>query len=115
MTRQKNRLDFRREQRATLPPDIARNEALLWALLIKGGRPLTAIQRIGSLIIGFILLFAAIGSVTMLYWEPLATADEGGVLGTIIGWVVGIIIFAAGGYGGWRMVKNAVLAPKARS
>lgn len=114
MTDRINPLDFRRKQRSTLPSDIVRNDAFFWAFLIKGARPLTRIQKIGSLIIGSVLLLGALSIATMLYWEPVATGDEGGLFTTSVGWIVAIVLFAVCGYCGWRMVRNA-LAPKGRS
>src|SRR5262249_14673197 len=48
--------DFEQRQRATLPPDVIRNDALFEGTLIKGGRPLTPLQRTGTVIIGLFLL-----------------------------------------------------------
>jgi len=52
MSSRRNHNDFEQRQRATLPPDVILNDALFEGTLIKGGRPLTRLQRTGTVIIG---------------------------------------------------------------
>ena len=111
--------EFLRRQRATSPPDILRNDALFEGTLIKGGRPLTKVQRLGTLLIGLVFVSLPLAFFGILlgshrHGEPLLDSIDrtNGTAATIAIWIVSAAITAAFGYVGWRMIKNATTAPK---
>lgn len=112
--------DFLRRQRATSPPDIIRNDALCEGTLINGGRPLTTVQRIGTLLIGLVFLSLPISLVVILLESrrhgPLLDSIDvrNGVAVTVAIWLISAAIPTAFAYIGWRMIKNAATAPKPR-
>jgi hypothetical protein len=111
MSDRRNRTDFERRQHATLPLDVIRNEALFEGLLIKGGRPLTPLQRIGTVIIGVFLLFVPVSAIVVIVQsrmkgEPMFDLIDGRLIPLIL--ILGAAsVFAGFAYCGVRMLKNA--------
>src|SRR5262249_36857474 len=108
--------DFEQRQRATLPPDIIRNDALFEGILIKGGRPLTPLQRTGTVIVGLFFLLVPVFAIAVLVQsflqgEPMFDSNDGRIIPLIM--IVGACVIAAGfAYCGLRMLKNAFTAPR---
>ena len=111
-------IDFERRQRATLPPDIIRNDAHFEGTLIKGGRPLTALQRTGTVIVGLFFLLPPSSVIVALVQsrmkgEPVFDSSDGLIVRLVA--TLGALIVSGGfGYCGVRMLKNSFMAPRKR-
>ncbi len=99
--------DVRKRQRNIAPEDTIRNDAVLEGFLIKGGRPLTTVQRIGAALCGFFFLsVAGIGlyfAFSVLFLEGSPPSPE---------WFVAVclelLIIAGIGYLGVKMFWNGI-------
>lgn len=109
------REEWLKRQRAILPTDTIRNTANFEGFLIKGGSPLTTLQRVGSFIYGILFLSLAAFWLYLkvrgaLSREPIFQ-DEGFVIG-LIGEIAGWMITAVLGYAGLRILFNTFAAPR---
>ena len=101
-----------------MPPDVIRKQAYFEGTLIKGGRPLTSVQRIGTFLlgVGFLSLPMGLISVVIQSFRDRGLHYPAENIGIFVaGWLFATIMAAASGYIGWRMLKNAATAPKPRS
>ncbi len=104
--------DVIRRQRNIAPEDTIRNDAIVEGFLIKGGRALTPVQRIGAILVslvfltvGGICLYAGIG---ILFFEGGPPSIE-----NFIAVCLGLPIVIGMTYIGWRMFWNGIRNPEA--
>lgn len=117
MGHRRDHIDFEPRQRAT-PHDVLRNDALFEGILIKGGRPLRRLQRMGTVVIGLFLLIMPLFLIavlvrSVLQGESAFDSSDGRIVMLIVS-VVALIVEAGFIYCGVRMLKNAFTAPTAR-
>jgi hypothetical protein len=106
--------DVDARQRSAVPPDAARNEAAFYAALLKPGRPLNYLQRVGGVLIAILPMILG---AFCAYSSTVGTDDFKG-LGAIIDRFANIafdvVVFTIGCillYFGLRIILNSIRAP----
>ncbi len=101
-------------QRAVAPLDAARNEAALYAALLKPGRPLNWLQRGGGLLIASVPMLLGM----FCTYSSIAGTDDfegsGTIVDGLVNWATDVVVFIVGCiflYFGLRIVLNVIRAP----
>jgi hypothetical protein len=107
-----------KRQSNILPLDLARNEGALYGALLRGGRPLTWVQRLGTLVLGIMPLCVAVMALSALLTDPPEQAFTSAwpIAGLLLRWFVNVVvctIIIALLFFGLRITTNAITAPKA--
>ena len=104
-------------QRAVAPLDAARNEAALYAALLKPGRPLSWLQRGGGLLIGSLPLILGMFCVYSSITETDDFKDFGTIVNGLVNRAADVVVFIVGCiflYFGLRIVLNVIIAPHSK-